>query len=40
MVETAIIEKKPDVAAKPVRTAKSSHGKNIRVIGVPLDLGQ
>ena len=40
MVETAITEKKPDVAAKPVRTAKSSHGKNIRVIGVPLDLGQ
>ncbi len=40
MVETAIIEKKPDVAVKAVRTAKSSHGKNIRVIGVPLDLGQ
>jgi len=40
MVESAVIEKKPEVAAKGARSAKSYHGKKIRVIGVPLDLGQ
>jgi len=32
--------KKPDVAAKPLRPANTSHGKDSRVIGVPLDLGE
>jgi len=40
MVESAVIEKKPEVAAKAAKGAKGSHGKKIRVIGVPLDLGQ
>ncbi|HTC95506.1 MAG TPA: arginase [Terriglobales bacterium] len=40
MVESAVIEKKPEVAAKAARSAKNHHGKKIRVIGVPLDLGQ
>jgi arginase len=40
MVETAVLEKKPEVATKPATTSKFPHGKKIRVIGVPLDLGQ
>jgi arginase len=40
MVESAVLEKKPEVAAKAAMGAKGSHGKKIRVIGVPLDLGQ
>jgi len=40
MAESALIEKKPEVAARAAKSAKGSHGKKIRVIGVPLDLGQ
>ncbi len=40
MVETAVLENKPEVATKPATSSKFPHGKKIRVIGVPLDLGQ
>jgi arginase len=40
MAESTVIERKPEVAAKTARSGKSYHGKKIRVIGVPLDLGQ
>jgi arginase len=40
MVETAVLENNPEVATKPATSSKFPHGKKIRVIGVPLDLGQ
>ncbi len=40
MAESTVIEKKPEAAAKNAAISRSPHGKKIRVIGVPLDLGQ
>jgi arginase len=40
MVETAVLENNLEVATKPATSSKFPHGKKIRVIGVPLDLGQ
>lgn len=40
MVESVVLEEKPEVATKSAQASKSHHGKKIRVMGVPLDLGQ
>jgi arginase len=40
MVESVVLEERPEVATKSARASKSHHGKKIRVMGVPLDLGQ
>jgi arginase len=40
MADTLALDKKPEGAPKTAARSKSHHGKKIRVIGVPLDLGQ